>query len=96
MARRRSDCAAAGRARPGAFRTLRGASACYRKSRRQCTVWGAIPAYAEALDGALGAGALPRFQREVELALAEFSGNAKRFYENWMRVSGFPRSAHCQ
>jgi GMP synthase-like glutamine amidotransferase len=58
--------------------------------------WGAIPAYAEALDGALGAGALPRFQREVELALAEFSGNAKRFYENWMRVSGFPRSAHCQ
>jgi len=55
--------------------------------------WGAIPAYAEALDAALGAGSLARFQHEVARALAEFNRNANRFYENWMRVSGFPRQA---
>lgn len=53
--------------------------------------WGAIPAYAEALDTALGAGSLPRFQDEVARTLAEFNRNAERLYENWMRVSGFPR-----
>lgn len=53
--------------------------------------WGAVPAYAQALDAALGAGALPRFEADVAGNLAQFNRNAKRFYENWMRVSGFPR-----
>jgi GMP synthase-like glutamine amidotransferase len=52
--------------------------------------WGAIPAYAQALDVALGAGALPRFENEVARHLAQFNRDAYRFYANWMRVSGFP------
>lgn len=54
--------------------------------------WGAIPAYAQALETALGAGALPRFEADVARNLAQFNRNAKRFYENWMQVSGFPRA----
>lgn len=54
--------------------------------------WGAVPAYAQALDAALGAGALPRFEADVARNLAAFNRNARRFYENWMRGSGFPRA----
>lgn len=54
--------------------------------------WGAVPAYAQALDAALGAGALPRFEQAVAHNLALFNRNARRFYENWMRVSGFLRA----
>lgn len=51
--------------------------------------WGAIPEYASALDAALGRGALPRFLHDVDAAVPEFNRNAKTFYDNWMRVSGF-------
>lgn len=54
--------------------------------------WGAVPAYAQALDAALGAGALPRFEADVARNLGLFNHNARCFYENWMRVSGFLRA----
>jgi GMP synthase-like glutamine amidotransferase len=50
--------------------------------------WGAIPAYAEALDDALGAGALRAFQADVDVAMPEFNRCAKKLYDNWMRTVG--------
>lgn len=54
--------------------------------------WGAVPAYAQALDAVLGAGALPRFEADVARNLRGFNDNARRFYANWMRASGFQRA----
>ena len=50
--------------------------------------WGAIPAYAKALDDALGAGALDAFQADVDAAMLEFNHCAKKLYDNWMRSVG--------
>ncbi len=51
--------------------------------------WGAVPAYAAALDAALGAGALARFDAEVAHHMSAFMQQARRFYDNWMSVAGF-------
>lgn len=50
--------------------------------------WGAVPAYAQALDEALGAGALVTFQADVDIAMSEFNRCAKKLYDNWMRTVG--------
>lgn len=42
--------------------------------------WGEIPAYAEALEKALGPGALPGLRAEVERNLADFEQNARAVY----------------
>jgi len=51
--------------------------------------WGAIPAYASALEDTLGVGAVEQFGRDVDSALAGFNRNASTFYDNWMETSGF-------
>jgi GMP synthase-like glutamine amidotransferase len=50
--------------------------------------WGAVPTYAQALDEALGAGALEKFQTDVDGAMTEFNRCAKKLYDNWMRATG--------
>jgi GMP synthase-like glutamine amidotransferase len=50
--------------------------------------WAAVPTYAQALDEALGVGALDGFQSAVYGAMAEFNSCAKKLYDNWMRATG--------
>ncbi len=57
--------------------------------------WGAVPTYAQALDDALGAGALAGFQADVDVAMPEFNRCAKVLYDNWMRRVGL-KNAHSE
>ena len=50
--------------------------------------WGAVATYAQALDHALGTGALAGFQADVDVAMLEFNRCAKILYDNWMRCVG--------
>ena len=48
--------------------------------------WGAVPAYGQALERALGTGALARFEADASAGMAGFNRNARRIYDNFMRV----------
>ena len=48
--------------------------------------WGCIPAYAEALETTLGAGALDRMRAEATAAMPEFNASARRLFDNWLGV----------
>ena len=48
--------------------------------------WGAVPAYGQALDRAMGEGALARLETEVATHLADFNRNARCIYDNFMQV----------
>jgi GMP synthase-like glutamine amidotransferase len=48
--------------------------------------WGAIPAYAAALERSLGPGALERLDAEASLAMPQFGVTAHRIYENFMTI----------
>ena len=50
--------------------------------------WGAVPAYGDALEAALGQGAVSKLQQEVERAMPQFERQAKMFYDNWIRTVG--------
>lgn len=50
--------------------------------------WSAVPAYARALDTALGSGAVTAFQAAVDDGMSEFNHHAKMFYDNWMHTVG--------
>lgn len=50
--------------------------------------WNAVPAYAAALEEALGVGAVTRFQEAVDAGMAEFNAQARRLYDNWMAATG--------
>ena len=50
--------------------------------------WAAIPAYARALETAMGEGAVGRLSDEVAGRLPEFNRNAKLLYDNLMRELG--------
>ncbi len=45
--------------------------------------WAKIPAYAKALEAALGAGAVPALEREVAAQMGVFNATARQFYNNW-------------
>jgi len=49
--------------------------------------WSAVPTYAQALDEALGVGALDGFQSAADDAMAKFNSCAKKLYDNWMRAT---------
>lgn len=51
--------------------------------------WGAVPAYAEALEKTLGQGALASFEEKTLSHIREFNANAKQFYDNWKAAAGF-------
>ena len=48
--------------------------------------WGAVPAYGQALERALGTAALARFEADAAAGMAGFNRNARRIYDNFMRV----------
>ena len=48
--------------------------------------WGAVPAYGRALERALGPGALARFEADASAGMAGFNRNARRIYDNFMRI----------
>ena len=50
--------------------------------------WGAVPAYGRALERALGTDALARFEADAAAGMADFNRNARRIYDNFMRISG--------
>lgn len=49
--------------------------------------WGAVPAYSCALDQVLGPGALAGLEAEVAELMPAFNANARRLYDNWMRIA---------
>ncbi|MEL6522527.1 MAG: type 1 glutamine amidotransferase [Pseudomonadota bacterium] len=49
--------------------------------------WSKIPAYAAALERALGAGALPKLDAEVSAKMGDFNAAARQFYTNWMKAA---------
>lgn len=49
--------------------------------------WGEVPAYACALDAVLGSGALAGLDAEAALRMPDFKANARRLYDNWMRLA---------
>jgi len=48
--------------------------------------WGAIPAYKQALEAALGAGALARLDADIATRLPEFNRTAERLFENFIAI----------
>lgn len=55
------------------------------------TDWAAIPAYAAALERALGAGGATALFAEATRRMPEFNAWAQRFYANWSLATGFAR-----
>ncbi len=49
--------------------------------------WGCVPAYEEALERAMGEGALARFEAEAAAALPSLNAAARRLYDNLMGVA---------
>lgn len=49
--------------------------------------WGAIPAYACSLEAVLGTGALAGLDAEAARHMPAFNANARRLYENWMKIA---------
>ncbi|MEZ5901499.1 MAG: type 1 glutamine amidotransferase [Hyphomicrobiaceae bacterium] len=52
--------------------------------------WAAIPAYAQALDRALGSGAAARLEADVAAKLSNFNAVARTLYRNLMQASAQP------
>ena len=50
--------------------------------------WGAVPAYAAALETALGPEALPRLRADAAAHMAAFNRDARRLYDNFMTATG--------
>ena len=49
--------------------------------------WAVIPEYAQALDGAMGEGAVDRLEADVSARLKTFEQLAERFYINWLQTT---------
>jgi hypothetical protein len=49
--------------------------------------WARVPAYAEALEKALGPGALARLEREAASHMSAFNRAARRLYDNFMALA---------
>ena len=52
--------------------------------------WGAIPAYADALEASLGVGAVVQFDRAASEAMGEMNRVARQFFDNWVAVTQSP------
>ena len=48
--------------------------------------WGAVPEYEQALERAMGKGALAAFESDAAANMADFNRNARRIYDNFMRI----------
>ena len=49
--------------------------------------WGAVPAYEQALERAMGEGALAEFEADASAHMADFNRSARRIYDNFMRIA---------
>jgi GMP synthase-like glutamine amidotransferase len=49
--------------------------------------WGALPEYAAALERVMGAGALPRLQKDVDAGIGELQSNAHRIFANFLDIA---------
>ena len=49
--------------------------------------WGAVPEYEQALERAMGKGALAAFETDAAANMADFNRNARRIYDNFMRIA---------
>jgi GMP synthase-like glutamine amidotransferase len=49
--------------------------------------WAVIPAYACALEASWGAGAMPKLQAAAAQSMPDFNRDARRLYENFMRIA---------
>ena len=47
--------------------------------------WGAVPAYAEALEKSLGVGALDRMKSDADAAMNDFEENSRKLYNSFMK-----------
>ncbi len=50
--------------------------------------WGAIPAYADALEKTLGLGSLDKLATEASQHMDDFERNARQLYENFKQIAG--------
>ena len=48
--------------------------------------WGAVPEYEQALERAMGEGALAAFEADAAAHMAEFNRSARRIYDNFMSI----------
>ena len=48
--------------------------------------WGDVPAYEQALEQAMGKGALPAFEARAAACMADFNRSARCIYDNFMRI----------
>ena len=48
--------------------------------------WGAVPEYEQALEQAMGEGALAAFEADAAARMTEFNRNARRMYDNFMEI----------
>ena len=55
--------------------------------------WGAVPAYRDALEAALGADALERMRAETDAQMSSFLTCAETLYRNFMMVATGRRSS---
>jgi len=53
--------------------------------------WASIPAYAAALEGALGSGAAERLKEKVDAALPRLNQDARTIYDNLKLAWSWPR-----
>lgn len=53
--------------------------------------WGAVPAYQQVLEAALGRGAISRLQADADANMADFASNAERLYINFRAAVGESR-----
>ena len=53
--------------------------------------WGEVPEYEQALERAMGDGALAAFEADAAAHMADFNRNARRIYDNFMRIVRRPR-----
>jgi GMP synthase-like glutamine amidotransferase len=55
---------------------------------RTVAEWGAVPAYARALDATMGQGALARFEADCAGRMAEFNRASRRLFDNFLDATG--------
>ena len=53
--------------------------------------WADIPEYAGALEKAMGAGAVDRFDHECSARMETFNAMAERLYMNWLQLTARAR-----
>jgi len=49
--------------------------------------WGAVPAYAAALEASLGSGALDKMAADADQAMADFTANSRQLYNGFMQAA---------